>query len=128
VLVEAHAAGVLLSGMSAGAMCWFESGLTDSFWGAGYQPLACLGLLPGACGVHYHADPQRRTTLLAAIEAGTVDSAIAIDDYAAVLYEDGVLSRVVHWREAAAAYSVARQSGQVVESALASISIANPVQ
>lgn len=94
VLARAHDAGVLLCGMSAGALCWFEAGVTDSFWGAGLQPLPCLGLLPGACAVHYNADPQRRPRLHAALQAGRVPPAIAIDDQSAVLYSDGQVSRV----------------------------------
>ena len=57
VFAEAYASGTVLAGMSAGALCWFESGLTDSFGQAGYQLLSCLGLLPGACAVHYRSDP-----------------------------------------------------------------------
>jgi peptidase E len=107
--------GVLLSGMSAGAMCWYESGLTDSYWGSGYQPLACLGMLPGACGVHYHSDTQRQSRLAAALLAGVIQEAVAIDDYAGVLYEDGAVSQVVSWRRGATAYAVAVKNGSVNE-------------
>jgi dipeptidase E len=47
VFAEAHHAGVLLSGVSSGVMCWFASGLTDTYWEPGYRPLPCLGLIPG---------------------------------------------------------------------------------
>ena len=114
---EAYASGILLSGMSAGAMCWFEAGLTDSFWGAGHRPLRCLGLLPGACGVHYHAEPMRQETLFAAIESKALPDAIAIDDHAAVLYEDGVLSKVLTWQSGATAYAVALKDGKVHQQA-----------
>ena len=53
LLAEVLDAGVLLAGMSAGAMCWFEQALTDTFWQPGYRPLPGLGLLSGACFVHY---------------------------------------------------------------------------
>ena len=117
VFRQALHAGVMLSGMSAGAMCWFESGLTDSYWGAGFQPLACLGLLPGACGVHYHSEPERQHRLTAALEAGAIGSAVAIDDYAAVLYEGGSISNVFSWRTGATAYQLSLQSGKAVRSA-----------
>ena len=84
-LRKAWNAGVLLSGMSAGALCWFENG---PFWGAGLRPLACLGWLPGACCVHYSDEPERRKRLHGEIAAGTLASCIAIDDGAAVLYSD----------------------------------------
>ena len=123
VFRRASLAGVVLAGMSAGAMCWFESGLTDSFWGAGYQPLPCLGLLPGSCGVHHSSEPERRLRLFAALEAGSIDAAVAIDDYAAVLYEGGVISKVVSWREGANAYSLALLDGKAIETPQEFISI-----
>lgn len=107
VLREALQAGVILSGMSAGAMCWFEHGLTDSFWGAELQPLRCLGFIRGSCGVHYSSDPQRRRALHAAIKAGKVSRALAIDDYAAVLLVEGEVETVLSWSAGATAYRVA---------------------
>jgi peptidase E len=124
VLREAWENGVLLAGMSAGAMCWFDAGLTDSFWGAGYRPLNCLGFLPGSCAVHYSDAPKRRETLHAAQRAGAIPDAIAIDDYAAVLYTDTVLDRVFSWQENATAYRVMRDGDGVVERALVSERIA----
>lgn len=114
-LRRAYRVGVLLAGMSAGAMCWFEAGLTDSYWGAGYQPLRCLGLLPGGCGVHHRSEPGRRERLLAAVEAGTVPASVAIDDHAAVLYEDEVRARTFSWADGAGAVSISLQAGRIEE-------------
>lgn len=115
VLKKALEAGILLSGMSAGAMCWFQQGLTDSFSGSEYRPLDCLGLLAGGCGVHYSGDPKRRPSLHAAVAARAIAPSIAIDDYAAVLYSDGELSRVISWRDDASAYQVSLHDGHVKE-------------
>lgn len=98
-------------------MCWFECGLTDSFWQTGYQPLPGLGFLPGSCGVHYHRDVKRCARVHAAIEAGVVPAATAIDDHAAVLFSDRVVERVVSWREGATAYRIALEGGSVQEMA-----------
>ena len=124
VLGRALKAGVILSGMSAGAMCWFELGLTDSFWGPELQPLRCLGFLPGSCGVHYGSDSKRRPALHAALKSGTVSRAVAIDDYAAVLYRDGQVERVLSWSSGATAYSVTISDGNVDESAYEAQNIA----
>lgn len=110
--------GVLLAGMSAGAMCWFESGLTDSFWGADYRPLQCMGLLPGACGVHYSSDQKRRASLHQALKLNTVPASIAIDDHAAVLFEGIDIDRVVSWRHGATAYRVDREEDAVIETSM----------
>jgi peptidase E len=115
---EAYAAGVLLVGMSAGAMCWFEGGLTDSYWGAGYQPLPCLGLLPGGCGVHYHSDPERVSRLHAAVAASAVPPSVAIDDFAAVLFENEAVSNAFTWAPGAGAYRVALDGGRALETPL----------
>jgi len=118
VLQEAWKSGVLLAGMSAGAMCWFEAGLTDSFWGSAYRPLDGLGLLPGGCAVHYSSDPKRRETLHAAQQARSIPSSIAIDDFAAVMYVGTSINSVVSWRTGSTAYQTYREGGTVIETAL----------
>ena len=118
VFAQAYAQGVLLAGMSAGAMCWFEAGLTDSYWGAGYQSLPCLGFLPGGCGVHYHSDPERQSRLRTAIEKSAVPPSVAIDDFAAVLFENEAVSKTFAWARGAGAYKVVLHEGSAVETAL----------
>jgi dipeptidase E len=118
VLREAWESGVLLAGMSAGAMCWFEAGLTDSFWGSSYRPLDCLGLLPGGCAVHYSSDPKRRETLHAAQQARAIPPSIAIDDFAAAMYVGTSLDSVFSWRVESTAYQTYREGDTVIESAL----------
>jgi dipeptidase E len=57
ILREAWESGIVLTGVSAGAICWFEQGLTDSF-SDGLRPLDCLGFLPGSCCPHYDGEAQ----------------------------------------------------------------------
>jgi dipeptidase E len=118
ILKQAYSNGVLMCGMSAGAMCWFEQALTDSYWQADYEALPGLGFLAGACGVHYQSDPMRQERLLEATRLGKVVASIAIDDEAAVLFENGALTEVVAWRADAAACRVSNQCGRVVEDRL----------
>lgn len=124
VLRQAWSQGVLRSGMSAGALCWFVRGLTDSNWGAGLQPMTGLGFLPGACCVHYDGDPTRRPALHAAVNNGVFESALAIDDGAAVLFSGSEISHAVTWQPNAAAYRVTASAGEVREVPLASEAIA----
>jgi peptidase E len=109
---------VLLAGMSAGAMCWFEAGLTDSFWEPAMRPLECLGLLPGGCAVHYGSSPKRRETLHAALHAETIPPSIAIDDFAAALYVDTAIASVFSWQAGSTAYRTHCHNGTPVEAAL----------
>jgi len=115
VLRRAYKDGTILSGMSAGAMCWFDGGLTDSFWGPELRPIKCLGILQGGCAVHYSSDPKRRSTLHAAIRAGTTGPSIAIDDSAAVLFSNGEIDQVLSWRDGSTAYRVTPSGGQASE-------------
>jgi len=124
VLAEAWRRGVLLSGMSAGAMCWYEEGLTDSWWGAGLKPLRCLGLLPGGCCVHYSSEPERRVRLHREVTGGASGPRVAIDDGAAILYSGAEVQEVVSWRPGANAYQVIAEHGEVVERPHAARSIA----
>ncbi|MDQ6620426.1 MAG: peptidase E [Pseudomonadota bacterium] len=124
VLDKASRAGVLLSGMSAGALCWFQEGLTDSYWGAGLKPLPCLGLLPGGCCVHYSGEPDRRIRLHAEIASEALGPCVAIDDGAAVLYVDAVQQDVFSWRPGATAYQVFLQDQAVMEVPMRARSIA----
>ena len=106
VLREAWSRGILLSGMSAGALCWFTHGLTDSYWGGGLKTMECLGFLPGGCCVHYSSEPERRRRLHEELVAGAVQSVVAIDDGAAVLFAGTDIVRAICWRATANAYRV----------------------
>jgi dipeptidase E len=84
IMREAWQSGILLAGQSAGAMCWFEHGITSS---AGDPRVADgLGFLPGALSVHYARDPGRRTCLLREVSAG-LSGGYGIDDGAGLLFE-----------------------------------------
>jgi len=124
VLADAWRNGILISGMSAGAMCWFEEGLTDSYWGAGLRPLRCLGLLSGGCCVHYGSEPERRARLHHEVAGGVSAPRVAIDDGAAILYSDMKVQEVVSWRPGASAYQVVVEHGKVLERAYAARTIA----
>jgi peptidase E len=85
VLMDAWGSGVLLAGQSAGAMCWFEQGITAS--GGSPEPAGGLGLLSGTLSVHHGRDPHRRAALLAGIAAGSLPGGYALDDGAGLLFE-----------------------------------------
>jgi peptidase E len=108
--------GTVLCGVSAGMICWFQAGVTDSF-----GPLAPLhdglGLLPGSACPHYDGEAERRPRYRALIEQG-FPAGYAADDGAALHFIDGALHEVVSSRKEAAGYRVERSGGQVVETRL----------
>jgi len=113
LLAAALSHGTVLAGVSAGAICWFEHGITDSS-AATLASLPCLGLLPGSCCPHYSNEAERKPTFARLIEAGTIPAGLAIDDGAAVHFSCGVPQRVVVGRPAANAYHVRRGTDCVV--------------
>lgn len=117
ILKIALANGVILAGISAGAICWFEQGLTDSLFGS-LTRLDCLGFLKGSCSPHYDGEAERRPRYHALIASGEMISGIAADDGAALHYIDGKLSRVISSRPDAAAYLVKRNGNCAEETRL----------
>jgi len=117
LLREAHAAGTVLAGQSAGAICWFEQGVTDS-WAGPLQPLDCLGFLPGSCCPHYDGEAERKPAYRGFVRDATMRPGVAVDDGAAVHYTGGELARVLAWRENAAAWRVTPAGGEAREERL----------
>ena len=115
ILREAWERGIILCGVSAGAICWFEHGTTDSIPGT-LTPLSCLGFLPGSYCPHYDSEPERRPTYHALVAAGTISDGYAGDDGVALHFRGRQLHRVVSSRLNARAYRVERVGSQAGES------------
>jgi peptidase E len=112
VLPEVLASGTILCGVSAGALCWFERGITDSY-GPDLKPLTNgLGLLPGAFCPHYDSD-RRRPEEFPAFVAETGEPALAAQDGVALHFVDGRLVRAVSSRPLARAYRFTREGADV---------------
>jgi peptidase E len=105
VLREAWEAGVVLTGGSAGMICWFEACVTDSF-GPQLEALRDgLGFLPGSACPHYDSEELRRPTYRRLVDEG-FPPGIAADDGVALHYEGTELAEVVSVRPGAQAYRV----------------------
>jgi len=117
LLRRAWSTGTVLAGISAGAICWFKTGVTDS-WGNGLAGLPCLGLLPGTCCPHFDGEPERRPALHRLVAAGSVPKALALDDGAAAHFVGRELCRIVSSRFPARGYEVRRRGSRSVETAL----------
>jgi dipeptidase E len=76
--------GIVLAGLSAGAMCWFEGGISMS--GGRPEPVAGIGLLPGSLSVHLDSEPERLPAFRAAIACGKLAAGWAASDRAALLF------------------------------------------
>jgi len=117
VLREAWERGIVLAGMSAGSICWFEAGVTDSFTPE-LDPLPCLGFLPGSNCPHYDGEEQRRPAFHRLVGAGAMPDGLAADDGCGLHFRGVELAEVVASRPAAAAYRVERADGGARETRL----------
>jgi len=117
LLREAWESGIVLAGVSAGAICWFEQGLTDS-WADRLRPLDCLGFLPGSCCPHYDGEAERRPSLHRLLAGGEIAAGIAIEDWTGVHFIGTNIERVVSAKKGSRAYSLRVVNGIVQEVAL----------
>ena len=114
-LKAAWEAGVVLAGSSAGGMCWFEAGLTDSF-GPGLAPLKDgLRFLPGSFCPHYDSELLRRPRYEEVVGSGALPDGVAADDGVGVLFTGRQLAEVVASLPGQHAYRVERRRGSGVE-------------
>jgi len=113
VLREAYAKGILLCGVSAGAICWFEEGVTDSVWPLGVLP--CLGILPGSCCPHFDSEAERRPSYIAMVKEKRISPGIAFDDLCMGHFKDGELHRVIAANETAQAYRLSDAGAVLVD-------------
>ncbi|HEY0021200.1 MAG TPA: peptidase E [Longimicrobium sp.] len=103
VLPRVLAQGTIACGLSAGGLCWFERGITDSY-GPGLNPLNNgLGFLPGSFCPHYDSDPRRPLEFPEFVRA-TGMAGFAAEDGVGLHYVDGTLRRIISSRPAAAAW------------------------
>ena len=114
ILRQAWDRGIVLGGASAGSLCWFEEGTTDS------RPkqlttVKCLGFLKGSHCPHYDREPDRRPLYQKLIASGEMKPGYACDNDAGIYFEDNQVKRVVATRKGARVYYVSATGGQAVE-------------
>jgi dipeptidase E len=110
---EALDRGVVLSGSSAGGICWFDQGITDSF-GPQLEKMDCLGFLPGSFCPHYDDEELRRPRYHGLLQDGLAGG-YAADAGVGLHFVDGELREVVACEEGSRAYRVEVRDGEVVE-------------
>lgn len=117
ILRQAWDRGIVLGGASAGSLCWFDEGTTDS------RPkelsiVKCLGFLRGSHSPHYDAEPGRRPLYQKLIASGEMQAGYACDNDAGIYFEDNDVKRVVATRVGAKVYHVTAMGGKASERVL----------
>jgi peptidase E len=105
---KAWQAGIVLAGSSAGGICWFEGGTTDSFGRDLREFQGGLGLLPGSFCPHYNSEDQRRPLYHKLVGEGSLPDGIACDDGVGAHYVNDSLAEIVSDRPSGDAYRVLR--------------------
>jgi len=117
-LRKAWEKGTVLTGLSAGSLCWFSGSTTDS-WG---NPLRVfnegLGLLPGSHSPHYDSEPERQEIYERSIADGVLPPGVAIEDHCGVLFRGTELVEAVCAMDGKSAYLVTCEAGRAIRRSL----------
>ncbi|HKU35999.1 MAG TPA: peptidase E [Paenarthrobacter sp.] len=115
VLKKVWESGVVLAGVSAGSICWFKGGVTDSF-GPDLKPVTnSLGFLPYSNGVHFDSELRRRPTVHKLVANGTLGETHCTDDGVGLVYRGTELVEVVSSVKNKAAFRVTAGAGESVD-------------
>jgi len=117
LLRQAWDRGIVLCGSSAGSICWFEAGITDSFGPRLAELRDGLGFLPGSNCPHYDSEERRRPVFMRAV-AGGFPAGLAAEDAVAFHFVDRDLHETVSARPNGQAYRVEAHAGQALETPL----------
>ena len=114
LLLKAYNNGKILSGVSAGAICWFEQGITDS-WASNINVMDCLGFLPEMACPHYQEEKDRRPDVHKMLKQGKCGPGWAIDGGAAVHFKNGKYYKSIQFYSDSYVHYVSTKNGVVNE-------------
>tara|TARA_A100001011_G_scaffold377604_1_gene441463 strand:+ start:4207 stop:4908 length:702 start_codon:yes stop_codon:yes gene_type:complete len=122
LLLKAYKDGKILAGVSAGAICWFDQGITDS-WEDGLRVLDCMQILKGVCCPHYDGEVDRKPSVEKFLKSNEIDACFCIEDGAAIHYQNNRFKTVVAFYQNKNAYEVKLNRGLIKETPLKKINI-----
>ncbi len=113
LLKKAYNRGTIMSGVSAGAICWFEKGITDSCKN-NLQILDCLGFIKGTCCPHYDEEKARIPFVKKMLEKSFIDHCIALEGNCALHIESGKKFISVSFEKGKNTYFVSRKDRKLI--------------
>ena len=105
ILKKAYLNGTLMSGVSAGAICWFQNGITDS-WASNLKMMPCLNFIKGTCCPHYDEEPERKPAVKNFLLRNKVKNVYAVDGGAALHIKDEKIFKSVIFKKNKSSYLV----------------------
>jgi len=122
LIINAYKEGKVLAGVSAGAICWFEKGITDS-WAGGLKILDCMGILKGTCCPHYDGEANRKPSVKNFLKNEEIENCLCIEDGAAAHYENEILKTSISFYKDKNTYQVSYKKNELIEEPLDKINI-----
>ncbi len=122
LLLKAYKRGAILCGVSAGAICWFKQGITDS-WASNLNVMDCLDFVSECCCPHYDGEADRRPSVHDMIKNDKIESCLAVEDGAALHYRDGKLLTSVSFYKDKKTYIVKNTPSGIIEEEVKSIQL-----
>ena len=114
LFLKAYNNGKILCGVSAGAICWFEQGITDS-WASNLNVMDCLGFLPEMACPHYQEEKDRRPDVHKMLKQGKCGPGWAIDGGAAIHFKNGKYYKSIQFYSDSYVHYVSIKNGVVNE-------------
>ena len=122
LLKQAYINGSVLAGVSAGAICWFNRGVTDS-WANSLKIMDCLGFVDGNCCPHYDEEEERRPAVHKFLKNGKLEQCYAIEGGCAIHCVDGEIQNAVSFTPNKKAFFITPHNGVVTEKELKNLCI-----
>ncbi len=117
ILKTAWEKGIVLTGSSAGAICWFHEGLSDSRPKA-LSSVKSLGFLKGSVSPHYHSSPTRSTTYQDMVLKGDIKPGYGLDENAGLYFEGTIIAKVLAGDAKSKVYQLSVEGGAIAEKTL----------
>ena len=105
ILKKAYLNGTVMSGVSAGAICWFQNGITDS-WASNLKMMPCLNFVKGTCCPHYDEEPERKPAVRNLLLRNKIKNVYAVDGGAALHIKDEKIFKSIIFKKNKSSYLV----------------------
>lgn len=114
ILRKAYEDGIIMSGVSAGAICWFDKGITDSY-ANNLEILNCLGFIKGIACPHFDEEKEREPYVREIIEKGLIDSCICIEGLCALHVINEKIRNPINFGENKKCYELYLKNNKVLK-------------
>ena len=114
ILKDAYERGTIMSGVSAGAICWFEKGITDS-WANDLAVMECLGFIDGVCCPHYDEEPERRPFVRKMLKENIITNCLSIEGNSALHIKNDIPFAAINFGKNKNAYDVIYKNDEINE-------------